>query len=370
VESLKPEIDAVMHNLEEVFGVTSLRENVSALLDEALAELDSWDGRKKAAIRALNAEYAEERDALRERLRLVLIQYAEDLTDRLQLGREEAAVRMYFEFPHVPATVVGGVFGLHQNKVVHLASTHRWPVGGECRSCHEPYTTGDRASLLRPWVSPPFCSACQPRCRECDSRFDLEHESDEILDRLAAGERFRCVSCADREDCDVAIQQVEALAGEALFDTSRQRAHQLYGLSKEDFWDALNDTVESYEPDRDDSNACALFTYKIDNRLQQLGVHIRTPKRRSQPRTSSRRSGRAWDGSYDEYLLSDRWRSKRQWALERADHRCQLCGAGRDDRTLHVHHNNYDNLGAELPPDLIVLCDGCHYTFHDRRRVT
>lgn len=67
MQSIGPDVEGVMKNLEDVFGVTVLRENVSALLDESLAELGSWEERKKAALKALNAQFAEERDALRER---------------------------------------------------------------------------------------------------------------------------------------------------------------------------------------------------------------------------------------------------------------------------------------------------------------
>lgn len=66
---------------------------------------------------------------------------------------------------------------------------------------------------------------------------------------------------------------------------------------------------------------------------------------------------------YDEYMQSQRWREKRERALEWAEHRCQLCASG--DR-LEVHHNTYENLGHEKPADLIVLCTTCHGRFHDR----
>jgi 5-methylcytosine-specific restriction endonuclease McrA len=50
-------------------------------------------------------------------------------------------------------------------------------------------------------------------------------------------------------------------------------------------------------------------------------------------------------------------------ALVRAGYKCQVCSS---IESLHVHHNTYDNLGDELPTDLIVLCDICHGQFHDR----
>lgn len=64
---------------------------------------------------------------------------------------------------------------------------------------------------------------------------------------------------------------------------------------------------------------------------------------------------------YDEYLLSDYWLSVRGEALKRAGYRCVLCG---ETERLHVHHNCYDNLGAEDVFDLTVLCDRHHELYH------
>jgi len=65
---------------------------------------------------------------------------------------------------------------------------------------------------------------------------------------------------------------------------------------------------------------------------------------------------------YERYLESKHWREDvRPAALERANRRCQLCNT---DKRLHVHHNNYDRLGAELPSDVVVLCNECHWRQH------
>ncbi len=69
--------------------------------------------------------------------------------------------------------------------------------------------------------------------------------------------------------------------------------------------------------------------------------------------------------TYDEYLDSPTWQTKRQEALGRAGHKCQLCGA---TNRLDVHHNTYERLGNELPADLIVLCRSCHEMADKRRR--
>ncbi len=65
--------------------------------------------------------------------------------------------------------------------------------------------------------------------------------------------------------------------------------------------------------------------------------------------------------AYHDYLQGPEWRAKREWALERAERRCQVCN---NAERLHVHHRTYENLGAELPGDLVVLCRPCHELYH------
>jgi 5-methylcytosine-specific restriction endonuclease McrA len=67
---------------------------------------------------------------------------------------------------------------------------------------------------------------------------------------------------------------------------------------------------------------------------------------------------------YTAYMASPVWRATRAAALERADHRCQICGA---EHGLEVHHRTYLHLGAEPWGDLETLCDLCHRAA-DRRR--
>ena len=69
--------------------------------------------------------------------------------------------------------------------------------------------------------------------------------------------------------------------------------------------------------------------------------------------------------AYVDYLKTPHWQRVREAALEHADYRCQLCGA--QDRTLEVHHNNYERLGCERPSDVIALCDPCHGYHHEPR---
>jgi 5-methylcytosine-specific restriction endonuclease McrA len=65
---------------------------------------------------------------------------------------------------------------------------------------------------------------------------------------------------------------------------------------------------------------------------------------------------------YRDYLRTPEWRQTRAAALERADRRCSLDRTHSDQ--LEVHHNAYDRLGAELPSDLVVLCQACHRLHH------
>jgi hypothetical protein len=70
--------------------------------------------------------------------------------------------------------------------------------------------------------------------------------------------------------------------------------------------------------------------------------------------------------SYAAYRRSKEWAKKRDAALERADHRCQVCNSPHE---LEVHHRTYENLCAEKPSDLTVLCATCHGIFHHGGRV-
>jgi len=66
---------------------------------------------------------------------------------------------------------------------------------------------------------------------------------------------------------------------------------------------------------------------------------------------------------YQTYLRSDEWAAKREAALDRAAHRCQVCN---DDDRLQVHHRTYARLYDERPLDLTVLCGDCHALAHGK----
>lgn len=68
---------------------------------------------------------------------------------------------------------------------------------------------------------------------------------------------------------------------------------------------------------------------------------------------------------YKAYLRSEHWQKVRADALERAEHRCQICN--RADR-LEVHHRDYKRRGCERAADVVVLCAICHSRHHGTLR--
>lgn len=68
--------------------------------------------------------------------------------------------------------------------------------------------------------------------------------------------------------------------------------------------------------------------------------------------------------NYYEYINSQEWQETRKLALQRAGHKCQICGT---KHQLDVHHNSYSNLGNEKDnlEDLVVLCSSHHQLYHD-----
>ncbi len=66
---------------------------------------------------------------------------------------------------------------------------------------------------------------------------------------------------------------------------------------------------------------------------------------------------------YNEYLQTDHWKFCRNHMLDAANNQCHICSK---DKNLNVHHKNYENRGCETTSDLVVLCKGCHATFHGK----
>lgn len=70
--------------------------------------------------------------------------------------------------------------------------------------------------------------------------------------------------------------------------------------------------------------------------------------------------------NYYEYIKSPQWFSFRKETLTRRK-RCQHCGT---TKNLNLHHRNYACLGKEKQEDIIVLCKGCHFMFHKKKKWT
>lgn len=68
---------------------------------------------------------------------------------------------------------------------------------------------------------------------------------------------------------------------------------------------------------------------------------------------------------YAAYLRTDHWKAKRAEALAFHGPKCCECGTV---EKLHVHHDTYARVGAELMSDLRILCEGCHHKFHAEKR--
>lgn len=64
---------------------------------------------------------------------------------------------------------------------------------------------------------------------------------------------------------------------------------------------------------------------------------------------------------YGAYLKTQHWQKTRKAALERAEHRCQLCNT---PNKLEVHHRDYTRKGYERPADVTVVCADCHARQH------
>ncbi|TAJ42431.1 MAG: HNH endonuclease [Reyranella sp.] len=70
-----------------------------------------------------------------------------------------------------------------------------------------------------------------------------------------------------------------------------------------------------------------------------------------------------WSRSYDEYLKSPQWRSKRDKVLKRASGTCEGCG---ERPATQVHHLTYKHVREEFLFELVALCDVCHDRIHPK----
>jgi len=69
---------------------------------------------------------------------------------------------------------------------------------------------------------------------------------------------------------------------------------------------------------------------------------------------------------YAEYIRSSKWRARRIRYYQKFGRKCAACG---DGRQLGLHHLSYENLGNEPDGDLVPLCWGCHYRYHEEHGV-
>jgi 5-methylcytosine-specific restriction endonuclease McrA len=63
----------------------------------------------------------------------------------------------------------------------------------------------------------------------------------------------------------------------------------------------------------------------------------------------------------DEYLQSERWKTKRKLVMQRDSNTCQACLQAPAEE---VHHRTYARIGAEPAFDLVSLCGPCHRRLH------
>jgi len=69
-----------------------------------------------------------------------------------------------------------------------------------------------------------------------------------------------------------------------------------------------------------------------------------------------------WFNRYNEYLLSEEWKHKRNLIFNEDQHKCCICGTEYD---LQAHHIHYNNVGNEELDDCITLCKDHHDSIHD-----
>lgn len=67
---------------------------------------------------------------------------------------------------------------------------------------------------------------------------------------------------------------------------------------------------------------------------------------------------------YKDYLQSNHWKLFRFKVLQ-IRNKCQNCG---NPKSLNLHHKHYRCLGKETDKDIIVLCQPCHNSFHQKKK--
>lgn len=69
---------------------------------------------------------------------------------------------------------------------------------------------------------------------------------------------------------------------------------------------------------------------------------------------------------YQRYIKSNDFKEIKRMVEVRDGHKCRVCGATNEERTLTCHHITYKNLYKEKEhlEDLITLCSICHNAIH------
>ena len=108
-------------------------------------------------------------------------------------------------------------------------------------------------------------------------------------------------------------------------------------------------TLEQWKEKRENPE---LFAKKYGNKK----------KRRNQQGKKQKRDKKARRREYTKYLLSKKWKEKREEAFAYYGKKCDVCGT---TENLHVHHKTYVRFKKEIMEDLQVLCSFHHMELHD-----
>lgn len=66
-------------------------------------------------------------------------------------------------------------------------------------------------------------------------------------------------------------------------------------------------------------------------------------------------------GEYSQYLRSEHWKEFKIRCRRAGMNFCKVCGIGDE---IHLHHQTYERIGAELLEDVVPLCKDCHKQLH------
>lgn len=64
------------------------------------------------------------------------------------------------------------------------------------------------------------------------------------------------------------------------------------------------------------------------------------------------------DNYYKKYIVSERWKAKRQLWFDTFGKWCRACG--KSSGPIQLHHYDYSRLGNERLSDMVALCKQCH----------